>query len=85
MVRKAAVSLLESGNTVKTPDVATALAWWKLLLIRLAIVTNLLHTPCIGGAVASPIIGVEIRRLVFDIERGLRYDLPVHHPHPVLV
>src|SRR5208337_5231699 len=81
----ATVSLLEPGKAVDTPDVAAALVRWKFLLVRPAVVPNLLHARGMRGAVPAEFVELQIAGLVFSVERSLGYSLLVHHAHRVLV
>src|SRR5271166_5266113 len=81
----ATISLLEPGEAVEAPDVAAALVRWKFLLVRPAVVPNLLHARGMRGAVPAEFVELQIAGLVFSVERRLGYSLLVHHAHRVLV
>ena len=81
----ATVSLLEPGKAVEAPDVAAALVRWKFLLVRTAVVPNLLHACGMRSAVPTQFVELQIAGLVFSVERSLGYSLLVHHAHRVLV
>src|SRR5271165_5006034 len=81
----ATVSLLEPGQAVDPPDVATTLVRWKFLLVRPAVVPNLLHARRVGGAVPTEFVEPEVAGFVLAVECRLGYPLVVHHTHRVLV
>src|SRR5208283_4027968 len=81
----ATIPFLEPGEAVEAPDVAAALVRWKFLLVRPAVVPNLLHARRVRGAVPAQFVELEIAGLVFSVERSLGYGLLVHHAHRVLV